>query len=171
MHKKKKAQMFVMDLAVGIAIFVTILVIFYRAEINIQEIDARELSDLTIEASLISDALHSKGYPEDWTNATVLEAGITEDSRIDESKLEMLKDMDYMRTRELLRTKYDYYFYFENDGASTWIEPGVQEGIGKPGVTSLSILAGENPKKLVRITRFVIYKSEPHRMIIYVWKT
>jgi hypothetical protein len=163
--------MFVMDLAVGVAIFVTVLVIFYRAEINIQEVDARELSDITIEASLIADSLHSKGYPLAWTNETVMELGITENSRINETKLEYMKDMEYNTTRTLLRTKYDYYIYFEHDGVVDWIEPGVQEGIGKPTVTSTNILATENPEKLVSITRFVIYKNIPQRMMIFVWKT
>lgn len=168
--RSTKCQAVVTDLILGIVIFVAVLIVFLNAEKNIQQVDERELDDLVLEASLIADSLLSEGQPRDWTNVTVTEIGIAENNRINETKLSRLQTIPYNQTRNLFRTKYDYYFYFEDKSGPHWILPGVREGIGKGGVNSTSLLAVEAPEKLVSVTRFVIYQGIVNRMIVDVWK-
>ncbi|MBI4739560.1 hypothetical protein HY772_08550 [Candidatus Woesearchaeota archaeon] len=166
----RKGQIVVTDLILGSLVFVVAILAFYRAEVNLQEVASRELADVQLEAGIVADALYSRGYPPAWTNATVTDMGITENSRVNVTKLAQLRAMQYNQTRNIFRTKYDYYFYYEQNDGPTWIDAGVQEGIGKPGVNSTNILTVENPEQLARIIRFVIYNGAPHRMVVYVWK-
>ena len=164
-----RGQAMITDLVLGVTIFTVVLVVFYRAEVNVQQIDQRELADMILEAQVISDLLVTSGTPTDWTNNSVIEVGVSENHRINETKLSALNTFSYNKTRSLFHTKYDYYFYFETNAQVNWITPGIQEGIGKPGVITTTLLTDEKPKHIVRITRFVVYKGVPTRLVVVLW--
>jgi hypothetical protein len=164
----KKGQIWYFDMMIGVLIFMAALVYYFQADINFME-DDDILSDLDLEGGFITDALMGSGFPEMWNKASVLEIGITDDDRINETKLAYFTELDYNQTRSLLRTKYEYYLFFESSSGPLPLN-STHEGKGKPGVNSTNIIDDYDPNHFIKITRFVAYKSNPRRMVLYLWK-
>lgn len=164
----RRGQVWMLDLFFGLLVFTVTLTIFFKSEINLSDSDEKFFDDLVFESKLVSDSLMGKGYPSSWTPYNVSEIGITDDYRINLSKLDRFQQMNYTTSKTRLRTKFNYYVFFEGTGGPLRIS-GSREGVGKPGVNSTNILSRENPHSLVRINRFVIFKSQPARMVVYLW--
>jgi hypothetical protein len=161
----KGGQTWVADLFFGLLVFIAVLIIFFKSEVNYSEADEQAFDDIVFESKLVTDSLLSAGYPSSWTPATVEEIGITDDYRVNESKLEYLGSMNYSQTKSRLRTKYDYYFFFEGVDGIIDIN-STHEGLGKPGINSTDY---GSPHNLVRVNRFVVFRSEPAKMVVYLW--
>jgi hypothetical protein len=162
----KKAQVWILDVFFALMIFVAVLVIFFRSELNLSDNDEQALDEMMFESKLVSDSLLSTGFPRDWNSSNVTEIGIANNYRINLTKLDRLQQMGYTATKSRLRTKFDYYFYFESvDGI---MPVGSTEGYGKPLINSTNIL-GQNPHNLVSLSRFAIFRSRPVRMVIFLW--
>lgn len=164
----KRAQVWVLDVFFGILVFTVTLVIFFKASINLSEEDAQTFDDLLFESKLVGDSLMSRGSPDGWTEDNVSEIGITDNHRINETKLGRLRNLNYSLTKTRLRTKYDYYFFFEDQDGVVRIDES-QEGVGKPGTNSSNIIQAHDPHNLVKMNRFVIFKSRPAKMAVYIW--
>jgi hypothetical protein len=161
----RKGQTWVADLFFGLLVFVAVLTIFFKSEVNYSDSDEQAFDDLMFESKLVTDSLLGQGYPEDWTPSTVDEIGITDDYRVNETKLSYLQAMNYSLTKSKLRTKYDYYFFLEGVDGIIQVN-STHEGLGKPGVNSTDI---DSPHNLVKVNRFVIFRSEPARLVVYLW--
>ncbi|MFH0978933.1 MAG: hypothetical protein V1837_06570 [Candidatus Woesearchaeota archaeon] len=163
----KKSQIWVLDVFFALLIFVSVLVLFFKSELNLSNSDDLLFDDMTFESKLVSDSLLSKGFPAGWTAANVIEIGITDDYVINETKLSTLQSMDYTLSKSRLRTKYDYYLFFQ--GVSGILNVGPNEGVGKPLVNSTNILTREAPHNLVTVSRLVVFRSQPVKMVVYLW--
>jgi len=112
----------------------------------------------------------SEGYPTSWNKINVEKPGILTGNYIDRQKLQLLLELsseNYSRTKNLLGTKYDFYFFFET--SQTVFFNSSFEGAGKQGVNSSAIETMQS-KKLIRISRFVILDKKPARMNFYLWQ-
>lgn len=164
-----KAQVFSIDLIIGIIIFGSAILIYYKSTTNISDQDEALLDDLLIDAKTISSSLMSQGYPYNWSKDDVVRIGISNDNRINETKLEEFSMISYKESRKLFGTIYDYYVFFRGRNNNIIRFNESLEGIGKPDVNSTNIQNVENPKKLVKVTRLVIKDSDIAKMVIYLW--
>ena len=168
MKTNKRAQIWGIDLMSGMVLFVVGIVILFVYSLN----QSNEVQDnfelLFYEGKTIADNFLSSGYPSDWNSTNVITIGISDDSKLNETKLENLYEMiyidsNYSTTKNLLNTQYDYYFFLNQNMT---INSAEIEGIGKPGITKNNI----NVKNLIKITRFTIYQNKTTPFYIYIWK-
>lgn len=165
----KRAQIWGIDLLAGMALFLVGIVILFTYSLN-QPDEARENFDfLFYDGGIIANNLMSSGYPTSWNSDDVITLGISNDNRIDESKLEKIYDMvyvdnNYSLTKSLFHTQYDYYFFLDQNMTINSVEV---DGIGKPGVTRDNV----DSKNLIKITRFTIYKNKTTPLYIYIWES
>ena len=153
---------------IGLALFLIGIMIFFTYTINHSE-EARETFDLlTYDGKILANNLMSTGYPQDWNSSSVIVFGLTTNNKINETKLTNLYDMiyvenNYTKTKRMSNTKYDYYFFFEENMT---INGNPVEGIGLPGITKDNITS----RNLVKITRFTIYQNKTLPLYIYIWE-
>jgi len=162
----KKAQIWGMDLMVGVIIFSIALTSFYFYTVNEVGGTEEKLGAIAFEARSITNTLLSSGYPEDWNSSNVIELGILSDGKINQTKLERFYDFassDYSGTKRTFNTIYDYYF-FMNENMTIYSNP--VEGIGKAGTTRDNV----NAKNLIKVNRIVVYNNKPVEAHLYLWE-
>ncbi|MDP4039654.1 MAG: hypothetical protein Q8P57_03690 [Candidatus Pacearchaeota archaeon] len=156
----KKAQAWGFDLIIGSSIFIVGVILLYFYSINYVTETNEILSSLNYDGENIADNLLSSGYPENWDSENVINIGISNDNKINQTKLDRFAGIiedDYPKTKSLLNTRYDYYLNFSNQMTISG-EP--LEGIG---------VYPENPENIIKVTRFTIYEDKPITMDVYVW--
>lgn len=167
----KRAQVWYLDLFLGIIIFVFAITLFFKSEVNISQQDDLDLYDIRSESRIVSQTLLSQGIPDNWTILDVREIGITSgDYHVSQEKLDDFLNLaknNYSLTKTLLRTKYDYYIFFVDQNRSMKVSAS-DEGIGKQGYNS-TIIEDMESNNLVKVTRIVIYRSKPVKMVLYLW--
>ena len=102
----------------------------------------------------------SEGYPENWDSNSVINIGIVNDNRINETKLQRLYDLtisDYSRTKNLFNTRFNYYFNFSR--------PITMGGVYVEFIGQKDL----NPDNIIKIQRFVIFENNPVTLNVYVW--
>jgi hypothetical protein len=167
MRHNNKAQAWGMDIMIAIMIFSIGIIIFLIYSVNNSNDSKEALEQLSYDGDNIFDSILSEGSPIDWTSVNVVKIGISSNDKINETKLERFYNLalsDYSRTKSIFNTKYDYYFYFKDMSIST----GEIDGIGKPG-TNVSTIS-DNPKNLIKITRFSSFKDKPVTVYLYIWE-
>lgn len=151
----KKSQVWYIDFMVGLLILITAIIIYYQFQGNFSDESESEWQEMIIDAKAITSSLISSGYPSDWTNDTVGAIGLTDGNyRINSTKVMMFRNMSYKRARDLLNTRFNFYFFIEEGGGTRFYDAG---------------LNATNHSFLVQTTRFVIYNSSVHRMVLYLW--
>lgn len=168
MKVKKRAQIWGIDLMSGMVLFIVGVVILFIYSLNQSDEVQDNLELLFYEGKIVADNLLSSGYPSNWDTGNVITMGISDNNKINETKLEKLYKMiyidnNYTITKNLLNTQYDYYFFLNQNMTINSTEV---EGIGNPGVTINNI----NAKNLIKITRFTIYKNKTTPLYIYIWQ-
>lgn len=168
MKTKKRAQIWGVDLMSGMVLFVIGVMIFFIYSLNQSDEVQDNFELLFYEGKIIANNFISSGYPPNWNSNNVITMGISDDNKINETKLEKLYEMIYVDnnyhiTKNLLNTQYDYYFFMSQNMI---INSAEVEGIGKPGATKDNI----NAKNLIKITRFTVYKNKTTPFYIYIWE-
>ena len=163
-----KAQAWGFDLIVAMIIFSVGIVVFFIYSIN-QPAEAKEtLEKLSYDGRLITESILSTGYPENWNSGNVVSIGILNNGKINETKLGnfySLSQSDYDATKILFNTRYDYFFFLDQNMTSISVDV---DGIGKLGVNKNNINSF-NPNNLVKISRFVVYRDKPMAAYLYLW--
>ena len=170
MHKDKKAQAWAMDLMVASVIFLIAIVIFYVYALN-DPGEAREnIEKMNYDGKIIGDSLLSEGYPKDWYGDDVVAPGILTKNKINETKLDRFYDLvnsDYEKTKRLFNTRYEYYFSLNATSGADCIPLDVGAGsVSGIGLDPLS----SNPRNLIKITHFTVYKDRPVTAYIQIWE-
>jgi hypothetical protein len=156
----KKSQAWGLDLMIASVIFSIAIVIFFFYALNNPEEGELNIDSLYYDGKIIGDSILSEGYPKDWNISNVVTIGILSDKKINETKLEMffnLSDTQYLLTKSLFNTQYNYYFFLSENMTLSF---GEVEGIGSRPLIS---------QNLIKISRFVIYKNKPVTAYIYIW--
>lgn len=167
-NRNSRGQIWGLDLIAGVTLFTIGIVIFFIYSINQPGEAEGNFEPLLYEGKIIANNLMSEGYPLDWDSNNAITIGISNDNKINETKLGRIYDMiyidnNYTRTKKLLDTQYDYYFSINGNMTIN----GTQiEGVGKPGTTIETI----SSKNLVKITRFTIYQNKTTPLYIYIWE-
>lgn len=168
MRIKKRAQIWGFDILTGLVLFLVGIIVFFLYSLN-QPSEAQENFEfLFYDGKIIADNLMSSGHPFDWNSTNVITLGISDENKINETKLERLYEIiytenNYTLTKSLFNTQYDYYFFLDQNMTINSLEV---EGIGKPGANRNNIDA----RNLIKITRFTIYKNKTTPLYIYIWE-
>lgn len=156
MAKSRKSQVWYIDFMVGLFIVSMIIFVFFRYYGNLIDESDSEWQELIIDSKAISSYLVSSGAPADWTNDTVEVIGLTDGNyRINFTKLSRFANMSYKQAKDLMRTRFDFYFFLQSPNGTA---------INPVGLNATS------PFFLVQGTRFVIYNSSIYRMVVHLWK-
>ncbi len=168
---KKKGQAWGFDVIMGSIIFILGLVIFFLYSLNYPRQSEDTIDILEFEGDFISENLLSAGNPDNWDENNVIRIGITNNNKVNQTKLERLYYManvasnngGYNKTKSLLNTRYEFFFNFTQQ-----IEIGnppepLYGGIGKN-------FTDNNPENLIKITRLVIYNNQPTTLQLYIWE-
>ena len=107
-----KAQAWYMDFAIAMLLFLFTLAVYFSYTNNIQREETYILDVLLSESQSVSSSLLSGGYPDDWNNNSVVRIGISNEQRLNTSKLRNFKKLDYTRTKRSFGTPYEYFVYF-----------------------------------------------------------
>jgi len=164
--KNKKAQGWGMDLMIALSIFLIGVVIFYIYSLNNPNEAKENIEDLFHDGESLTNILLSEGFPNSWNSTNVVRIGIFSNDKINDTKLERFYDLsqtEYEKTKALFNTRYDYYFFLDENMI---INSVPVEGIGKPGVTKTTI----SSRNLIKITRVTIYKNKPISAYLYIWE-
>lgn len=104
MLTNKKAQVLTYDFFIALSIFLVVLIIamsnWYYSMLQIEEILKRNQAINIL--FLASQAWFKEGYPKYWGTEDVLELGMSNDNRINRTKMDMLAQLGYSRTASLL---------------------------------------------------------------------
>lgn len=170
---KKNAQVWSLDVIVGVTIFTIAMVLFYVYTINLSGDTESKSQDLSTDAEFFSSNLLSEGSPLNWNETNVLVPGILTGVEINQTKLDNLFNITnssypdgYQRMLSLMGTRFDFYFYLNDpvQVASVYID-----GIGKQGVNRTNLQEVENPANVIRIERFTVYQDKPTKLTLLLW--
>ena len=118
-----KAQVLSFDFIIASSIFLLVVGIIYIYWIytNIQIEETKNINDITEKAYMASQVWFREGYPEYWDNNTVIDLGMENDHRFNQTKMDFLNDsisptnIGYNRTKTLIGLEgYDYFFRIYN---------------------------------------------------------
>ncbi len=166
---EKKAQAWGFDLMIALVIFIGGLVFFYTYSLNYQQESQEKLDEMLFEGDFIAESILSEGFPDDWNENNVVKVGITNNNKVNETKLENLynlananaNSLGYAKTKSLLNTRYEFFFNFTDEIIFGGV-PILEGGIGKN-------YAAQSYDNLIKINRFTIYRDEPVTLSLYVW--
>jgi len=167
-YTSTKSQIFSLDMVIAAVLFTAGLIFFYKYSIDLMESQQDVAGNLATNANLLSNFIISQGYPVGWNKTNVIIIGISDNKRINETKVKMFSEIDYEQTRSLLSTHNDYYLFFENS-AGDLVDINNVKGVGKSGVNTTNLVEVENPRDIVKMYRYSLYNSEIIRVGLYVW--
>lgn len=162
MKKEKKAQVWGLDLIIAVFIFSIGITVFLIYSINYSEEAADTFENLRYDGERIMQTLLLEGSPKDWSESDVARIGILSNNRINETKLERfynLAQSQYSVSKLLMNTRYDYYFFLDENMEINGKEVA---GIGNANFN--------NSTNIISITRFVIYREKPTTAYLYIWE-
>jgi hypothetical protein len=169
----KKAQAWGLDLMIAFVIFLVVLFAFSFYVINLPGEGEETLELLSYDGSSIMNSILSNGYPEDWNSNTKIpeKIGILNEGKINNTKLSnfyFLTQSDYVKTKAIFNTKYEYYFFLDKNFSITMpIGTLSVMGIGKPGYNVSKI--NDTANNLFKVVRFTIYEDKPRTAYLYIW--
>ncbi len=164
-----KAQVWSLDAIIGVTIFTSAIILFYVYAVNFSDDAQVALTEMQNDGKFVSSNLLSEGSPRNWNLTHVEVPGISNRNRINQTKLDLLYlvNQDYNKTKRLLNTRFDYYFFFNQPLTAN---NTLLDGIGKPGLNRTTIISIENPRNIVKTQRYVIYQNEPAVLTLYLWE-
>ena len=120
-----KSQAWFMDFSIGLLLFTFTLVIYFSYTNNFSGTEKGALDLMIKDAKSISASLALDGYPDDWSNQTVIRIGIADDQNVNGTKLKRLKQLNYTSSKNKFATTYDYFVYFVNNNGEVLNVNGV----------------------------------------------
>ena len=168
--KLNKAQAWGIDLVIATAIFTIGFTLFYFFSINQTTEGQETIEKLFYDGELMTKVILSEGYPQNWKAENVISLGVTNNNKLNKTKLEkwynMTKNMtNYTTTKAIFNTKYDYYMFLDEDIS---VSGTTIDGIGKPNVNRTN--ATLDAVNLIKVSRLTIYENKPITLYLYVWE-
>jgi len=149
--KKRKAQAWSLDFIVGLVIFAAAIIFYFIYSGDVFNYPEADLDELRVEASSISSALMTPGYPPGWNSSNVIRIGISEDgSRISWAKLQNLNEiaLNYSRMKYLLKVRNDFQITITDDNSSIIFSAGLNKSSKLETNSERIVLLNNSPCKL-----------------------
>jgi hypothetical protein len=163
----RKGQIWATDFVISMFLFIVAALLVVKLVLLMVESSGFEA--VRKDAVIVSETLMGEGYPKNWTNSSVIRIGLTNNNRLNVTKLNNFSEIPYSSTKSLLNTHYDYFFYFKN---STEVLNITQCGYGHPDVNRVgcaNTLENIDYDNLVKVDRVIIYNSTFITMRVYLW--
>jgi len=112
----KKSQVWTIEFIISFLLFISVVLMSVKLISGIYSNDA--LRTLQRESEFVSQYLLSEGYPSDWSNATLIRLGLTTNKSLDAAKLQNLYSLDYLKARDSLGIRSNYFIYFSNSSGN-----------------------------------------------------
>jgi hypothetical protein len=158
---KRKGQVFLLDVIVGILFFTTALIFYFKYSQNINS-QNQQYELMMLDAKYISNTLMSEGYPQNWEELPTenlsngFSPGITNKKYfLNKTKLDSLVGLantNYSFIKKSFETPYDFYIALEAKDSNTTF--------GKDYSAA---------KALMKTTRFLFYNGSIIKMHVYVF--
>lgn len=169
---EKRAQAWGFDVMMASTIFALGLVVFFLYSLNYPRQSEDTINALQFDGNFIAENLLSVGSPNNWDQNNVASIGLTNENKINQTKLERMYDMTnfvnnnagYNRTKSLLNTRYDFFFNFTQQISIRGVP--LQGGIGRNYTGDPNKI----PKNLIKVTRLTVYNNQPTTMQLFVWE-
>jgi len=171
--RNKNAQVWALDLAIGLMVFVGIIFMFYRYSVSFVP-EKTTIEKMIKQGSFVTESLLSQGYPENWNQEpntisdTTMFGLLDNNSLLDVGKWEKFCGWSqdyYTVVKERLNTDFSFYIFFDKNN------DGVGEMIEDCNETGKVLVSGT--KQIVKIQRLVAYNDSgqiyPMKMILYLW--
>jgi hypothetical protein len=162
----KKAQIWSVDFTIGLLLFIFILLGAIVLIRNLNNEDDK-YSIVAREANHISTSLVSEGLPAGWTNYTVILPGITDNNRVNNTRLNEFDKIKYEKTKIMMQVTGEYVFYFYNGTIIN--ETKCFRGYDFGNICTLSLPA--SAKNIAQTERLVILNSSIVKLIVVSWNT
>lgn len=176
--KNKKAQIWALDLSIGLMVFVAIILLFYRYSVSFAPEDT-SIEKMIEQGSFFTESLLTDGYPPNWSLVdinSVYTLGLLSDNVLNVTKWEKFCDWsdpdgtEYGKVKEKLGTDFAFYVFLDknSDGNEDPISEGGCSFAGRSPVA-------ENPSQLLKIERLTSYYDEnlmqikPIKLILFLW--
>ncbi len=167
--KMRRAQIWSIDLIMGISIFLIVAMLYFAFVNNISAETQDSFDRLYSEVTIISDKLLEQGKPHGWNRSNIEEIGITDGHyRLNSTKLNYTISLDYSSLKLLLNARSDFLVFFQNKTEETVSLAGTTY-LGKPGITEQNLHSIEDPDNLVAAKRFIIFNNSIYIMVAYSW--
>lgn len=127
----RSGQAWSVDFAVSLLLFVAAMVIAYTMLTNV--LSDRKFDDVRTQARGAAELLVTPGYPDHWTNESVIRTGLVADSELSLRKARALASVDNDAMRKGLRVTDAVYVYVLN------ATNGTEAVFGECGVGDLSV--------------------------------
>ncbi|NTV23086.1 MAG: hypothetical protein HGA85_01770 [Nanoarchaeota archaeon] len=169
--RSTKAQIWYIDLLIGLVIFTVAMVLFFKFATSRYLVKDNE--EIFPEVVRLSQILVSEGIPQNWTEENVITPGLFTDGEVSIQKLEMFSNMssDYYRLKRLLATESDFIVVFEEQNGNNLSFGNFT--LGKPNVT-IEELESIQKKDIFTVVRYGVYRhdqiAEIVAMKVVVWQ-
>lgn len=160
----KKAQLWSLDFAIAIVIFITALtlMLFFFNYSTSQSVEQNEFIEMQKTALTVSDSLvRTPGHPSNWTASSVTIIGLAiEDNVLDENKILEFVNMGYETARSMLVGKYQFFFEMR----------ALNNNIVNINGTNITIgNIPSNSTAVIPIQRYAILKGNITKVNFIVW--
>ncbi|MGV8162671.1 MAG: hypothetical protein ACP5N2_05060 [Candidatus Nanoarchaeia archaeon] len=162
---KAKGQIWTLDYIVGLLIFLATVFIAFIL-IRDLKLDSNNFGHALKESNHISMNLINSGTPSNWNSSNVLIIGISENNRINLTKLDEFDNLTYAKTKLLFQVTGEYVFYFEN---KTGIINQSKCFRGYDLGESCILQIPPQADNIAKTERLVILNSNIVKMVIVVW--
>jgi hypothetical protein len=160
LHGNRKAQVWYADFIVSVLIFMIAIIIYFEFVNNLSREEESDLEAMVMSAKAVSNNLMSEGYPSDWNQSNAAIVGIVDDERINSTKAERFYNMSHDSTKIKFGILDNYYVYLQDRNGQKINFSGKDYAGKEP----------ENPTKLVKIDRIVIYGNDIIKMVVQIWR-
>jgi hypothetical protein len=152
-----KGQVWSLDFAVSVTIFLMVLVPFLLVfgYIVDQNSERTVLDDMEVSALSISDSLvRAAGVPQDWNATTVELVGLAyTENVLDEGKMVLFDSLSYDKLKGVMSKGYDFYIKISDLNGTVYIEKG-----SLPARTTI-----------VPVERYAVYRNRVVKLQLYLW--
>jgi hypothetical protein len=139
----------------GIFLILVSFLLIYWAYTNTQISETGKLERMIDKTQLVSDVLFGDGYPEYWAPGNIINLGLQNDNRFNQTKLNYLTSMGYPAVKDMAGVGEDeFYFRIYDQVNQTKFQFG---------------LYPNNEENLVRLNRVGILEGDIVSVEIFVW--
>jgi len=169
----KKGQIWALDLAIGLMVFIAIIFMFYRYSVSFVP-EQTTVEKMIKQAGTLSESLIKEGYPPAWDEGNlegIYSFGLITNQTLDKDKWKNFCDWsesNYIAVKEKLGidSSFGFYIYVDNNNQGPPYEIN--------GETHAGTIVSESAKQSITVERLILYENGaeqiiPLKLIVTLW--